>query len=66
MAHEDHVHQEIKVFKVEPHVKMVTKQYFAACHLPDHTGGLQNLQVVLFTYLFTCGKKSISPNIKKA
>ena len=46
MAHEDHVHQEIKVFKVEPHVKMVTKQYFAACHLPDHTGGLQNLQVV--------------------
>ena len=37
MAHADHVHPKPKVLKIEPHAKMVTKQYLAACHEPFYS-----------------------------
>ena len=38
-ADPEHLHQETHVLPIKAHANMVTQQYLAACHLPDHPGG---------------------------
>ena len=38
MTNIDHLHIETKVLPLEVHSKMITKQYLASTHLPEHPG----------------------------
>ena len=44
MAPIDHLHQETKVLPIRNHCEMVSKQFLAACHTPDHPGNKQLLK----------------------
>ena len=38
MTNQDHLHQECKVMPLREHSELLTKQFLARCHLPDHPG----------------------------
>ena len=38
MSHQDHLHQECKVMPLREHSELLTKQFLARCHLPEHPG----------------------------